>query len=360
MKKQRVLMAMSGGIDSAVAAILLLKQGYELIGVTFQMYDIFTSHSNENKEETTSDSITKAKHIAKQLNIEHHSVDLRKEFRENIVNDFISEYLKGRTPNPCVLCNFSIKWEYLSKFADELNCHWIATGHYARISQKDKRYFLQKGRDENKDQSYFLWKLNQKHLARTLFPLGSLTKPEVHIIAQENGYTEISQQKESQEICFISNNNYRHFLEANVDNYNAICKEGDFINTEGLSIGKHQGYPNYTIGQRKGLQVAFGTPKYVCAIDPIKNTVTLGDKADLLATEMKVEHINFQKHSSLPPDFQAVVKIRYRNTGYKAHIKQLDNNTLHISFIEPVSAITPGQSAVIYEGDDIIAGGIIV
>ena len=352
-------MAMSGGIDSTVAAILLLKQEYELIGITFRTFDsISTACMEKEKGCCNVNSLFEAKHVAESLGFEHQLLDLRNEFRDTVINNFINEYLKGRTPNPCVLCNSYIKWGYLFEQADILGCDYIATGHYARIGCDNHRYFLQKGIDATKDQSYFLWTLTQENLARTLFPLGSLTKNEVRLIAHKEGFEKISQKKESQEICFIPDNDYRHFLETHVENYKDTYKEGHFINTEGTSIGKHKGFPNYTIGQRKGLQVAFGTPKYVCAIDPIQNTVMLGDKEDLLATEMTVKNIHFQKYNPIPPDFEATVKIRYRDTGHLARIQQ-ENDTLKVSFLNPVSAITPGQSAVIYEGDDLVAGGVI-
>lgn len=359
MKNKRVLMAMSGGIDSTVAAMLLLKQGYELIGITFRTFDsISTACLEKEKGCCNVNSLIEAKQMAETLGFEHHILDIRKEFHETVIANFIEEYLNGRTPNPCVLCNSYIKWGYLLEYADKFNCEWIATGHYARIKHENNRFFLQKSVDTNKDQSYFLWTLSQENLSRTIFPLGSLTKTEVRSIARESGYEKLSQKKESQEICFVQDNDYRNFLEQHVDNYTEKYPPGNFIDKEGEIIGKHRGYPNYTIGQRKGLQVAFGIPKYVCNIDPIHNTVTLGDKEDLLSTKMTIKDLNFQKYSSLPCDFQATIKIRYRDTGNVALIEQQDE-TLKFFFINPVSAITPGQSAVIYEEEDVVAGGII-
>lgn len=359
MKNKRVLMAMSGGIDSTVAAMLLLKQGYELIGITFRTFDsISTACVEKEKGCCNINSLFEAKHMAETLGFEHHILDIRKEFHETVITNFIEEYLHGRTPNPCVLCNSYIKWGYLVEYANKFNCEWIATGHYARIKHENNRFFLQKSVDTTKDQSYFLWTLSQENLSRTIFPLGSSTKTEVRSIARENGYEKLAQKKESQEICFVQDNDYRNFLQQQVENYTEKYPPGNFIDKEGKVIGKHRGYPNYTIGQRKGLQVAFGTPKYVCAINPIYNTVTLGDKEDLLSTKMTIKNLNFQKYSSLPSNFQADIKIRYRDTGHVALIEQEDE-ILNSFFTNSVSAITPGQSAVIYEEEDVVAGGII-
>jgi len=360
MRKKRILLAMSGGIDSTVSALLLLQQGYELIGITLRTYDSTSTKDTEKEKGCCSaDSLFEAKKMADKLGFQHHIVDVREQFNDIVINNFIAEYLHGRTPNPCILCNSHIKWKALLQLAYQYDCEMIATGHYARIQQVNNRFFIQKGQDTIKDQSYFLWALSQEELAHTIFPLGHLTKTEVRKIAYDLGYEKLSQKKESQEICFIPDNNYRHFLSTHVKDFKEIYKEGHFIDKEGNSLGKHRGYPHYTIGQRKGLQVAFGKPKYVCAIDIEKNTLTLGDKEDLLSSQLKIKEVNFHKYDSIPANFQAEVKIRYHDKGHLATIVQ-ENNELTIHCSQPVEAVTPGQSAVIYENDDVIAGGFIL
>lgn len=359
MKKPRVLMAMSGGIDSSVAAMLLLKQGYELVGLTFRSYDSISQACFEKEKGCCNiNSIFEAKYMCEKLGFEHYILDIRKEFRETIISNFIEEYLNGRTPNPCVLCNSHIKWGYLLDFADKHDCNWIATGHYARIKKANNRYFLQKGIDKNKDQSYFLWTLTQENLSRTLFPLGSLTKPEVRNIAHENGYEKLSEKKESQEICFVPNNDYRQFLKENVENYNKKSPPGNVLDIHGNIVGTHQGIANYTIGQRKGLHISFGIPKYICAIDAVQNTITIGDKEDLLSEKLSILNFNLQKYPSLPHSFNGEIKIRYSDNGHKARIEQHESH-LEAYFTDSVVSVTPGQSAVIYEEDDLVAGGFI-
>ncbi len=359
MKKKRILLAMSGGIDSTVSALMLLKQKYELIGVTLRTYDsISTACMEKEKGCCSADALFEAKKMAENLGFQHYILDVREQFNTIVINNFIDEYLQGHTPNPCILCNSHIKWKILMQLANQYDCEKIATGHYARIRQENNRFFLQKGQDKIKDQSYFLWALSQEELARTLFPLGDLTKTEVRKIAYDFGYEKLSKKRESQEICFITNNDYRYFLETKVKNFKELYKEGNFIDNKGNILGKHRGYPYYTIGQRKGLKLAFGKPKYVCEINTKYNTITLGDKEELLSSELKMKDINFQKYEKIPVDFQAEIKIRYRNKGHLATITQ-ENDELKARFFIPVEAITPGQSAVIYENDDIVAGGFI-
>jgi tRNA-specific 2-thiouridylase len=352
-------MAMSGGIDSSVAAILLMEQGYELVGATFRTFDsISTACMEREKGCCNVDSIFEAKQMAKNLGFEHHVLDLRQEFKETVIANFIDEYLHGRTPNPCVICNSVIKWGRMIEVANQLNCDYIATGHYARISFENSRYFLKKGIDTRKDQTYFLWSLTQENLARTLFPLGSLTKTEVRKIAAEHGYDKLSHKSESQEICFVTNNDYRSFLVDNVPNYAENYPQGDYVDTSGKPLGKHKGFPNYTIGQRKGLGIALGEPMFVVAIKPDTNQVVLGKKAELQADFLTATKINLMKYGNLPNNLEATVRIRYRNNGIPATIVE-DNGKLLISFLSPADSITPGQSVVIYENDDVVGGGII-
>lgn len=358
-KNNTVLLAMSGGTDSSVAAILLQNKNYQLKGMTFRSYDSISKACMEKETGCCSvDSIFEAKKLAENLGFSHEILDIREEFDNTVINDFINQYLSGLTPNPCVVCNKVIKWGRMIKEADRLNCDFLATGHYAQIIYENGRYFIRKGADENKDQSYFLWTLSQDNLSRTIFPLGYLTKDQVREIARENNYEKIADKKESQEICFIPDDDYRSFLRERIPDIDDKIGPGDYIDTEGEIIGQHNGYPFYTIGQRKGLNIAMGYPVYVLNIDAETNTITLGKREELLSTELEIESINLMKYESIPENMKAVCKIRYNNRGEECIINQIDNK-ITIKFLNPVSAITPGQSAVIYEGEDIIAGGII-
>ena len=243
--------------------------------------------------------------------------------------------------------------------ADELGCDYIATGHYARIGQQDGRYFLRKGVDETKDQTYFLWTLTQENLARTIFPLGELTKPEVRQIALEKGYEKLSKKSESQEICFIPDNDYRTFLAENVENFTEKYGPGLFVDTSGKRLGEHRGFPNYTIGQRKGLGIALGHPMFVVDIRPESNEVVLGTREELQGKTFRAKDINLMKYASLPDGFEVNAKIRYRNRGAQASVYH-ENDLLRVEFHEGMDSITPGQSAVLYEGTDVVGGGIII
>lgn len=347
MSKKRVLIAMSGGIDSSVAAMLLLEQGYELVGVTFRTYDtIRESCLAKEKGCCSVESIMEAKHLAEQLGFEHHILDFRETFRKYVIANFVDEYRHGRTPNPCVLCNSHIKWGELMAAADEYGCDMIATGHYARIAQKDGHYFLRRAVDTHKDQTYFLWMLTEENLRRTIFPLGDLTKDEVRAIALQHGFEKLSKKRESQEICFVADNDYRTFLAS--EGVETVA--GDYVDKDGKVLGRHSGYTCYTIGQRKGLGIALGTPAFVTKIDAERNQVTLGSHDDLFINEVRIGNNRFTGDYSRPVQAQ----IRYRSLPSEAHY----NNGI-LTFIEPVWAVTPGQSVVIYQDDLLVGGGII-
>lgn len=359
MDMKKVLIAMSGGIDSTVAAMLLQEQGYDLVGVTYRTFDSISKGCMEKEKGCCSvDSLFEAKRMAQDLGFEHHILDIRQEFKDTVITNFIDEYLRGRTPNPCVVCNSTIKWGKIIETADELGCQYVSTGHYARIGHQNERWYLRKGADESKDQTYFLWTLTQENLARTIFPLGELTKPEVRRIALEHGYEKLSQKVESQEICFIPENDYRAFLAEHVENYTEKYGPGDFTDTQGNKLGTHKGYPNYTIGQRKGLGIALGQPMFVVAIHPENNIVVLGTKDELQGKTFYAGKINLMKYATIPEGLEVTAKIRYRNQGGKASLYP-EGDRIRVVFHEEMDSITPGQSAVFYENEDMVGGGII-
>ncbi|NLA24705.1 MAG: tRNA 2-thiouridine(34) synthase MnmA, partial [Bacteroidales bacterium] len=292
-KKGKVLLAMSGGLDSSVAAILLQQQGYNLVGITFKPFDSISRACAEKEIGCcNTDTLFEAKELARKLNFEHHIIDAKDTFNETVIKNFISEYMSGRTPNPCVVCNKSIKWGVIIDEAKKHNCDFIATGHYARIGENKGRFFIKQGIDTSKDQSYFLWMLEHEVLKKTIFPLGEYTKTEVREIARANGFSKIADKKESQEVCFITDNDYRRFLSDNVDN---LPGEGNFVDLNGKILGKHKGFPFYTIGQRKGLQIALGEPVYVVKIIAETNTIVLGKKQDLACKKAELEGVLLNK-----------------------------------------------------------------
>jgi len=360
MSKGRVLMAMSGGIDSTMAALILHEEGYEVIGLTMKTWDYESSGGNKKETGCCSlDSINDARKVAVDCGFPHTVLDIREEFDGFIIDNFVDEYIAGRTPNPCVLCNTHIKWEALLKRADMLNCEYISTGHYAQIREENNRYIVSKGLDETKDQSYVLWGVKQECLSRTIFPMGKYHKKDIKQMAINRGYTALAKKNESYEICFIPDNNYRGFLKRKVEGLEDQVKGGNFVNLNGEIIGKHDGYPFYTIGQRK-LGVSLGpNPTYVIEINPEDNTVVVGTKEDLKKQEMFVRNVNYLKYTSINDGMECLVKVRYKHKGEIANITNEGEN-LKILFHKRVSGIAPGQSAAIYEGEDLIAGGFIM
>ncbi len=359
-KHGRILVAMSGGVDSSVTALMLHEQGYEVIGVTMKTWDYADQSGGKRITGCCDlDSINDARNMAVSRGFHHMIIDIREEFGEAIIGNFTSEYLAGRTPNPCVLCNTFIKWEALLKRADMMECELIATGHYARVREEaGERWVVSKGLDENKDQSYVLWGLEQKNLARTRFPIGGFRKSEIRQMALESGFPELASKSESYEICFIPDNDYRGFLKRREPAAMAELARGSLVSTGGEKLGEHDGYPFFTIGQRKGLGIATGEPLYVTEIVPETNTVILGSKDELQRVTMWVRRPNFQKLELLQGEVEAVTKIRYKDRGTPSTL-QMEGEHVKVEFHAPVAGIAPGQSAVFYDGDDVIGGGFI-
>ena len=362
-KHGRVLVAMSGGVDSSVAAVLLREQGYEVIGITMKTWDYTSSGGRSGKEVgcCTLESMNDARSIALKHDFTHFIVDIRKEFGDWVINRFTSEYLQGRTPNPCVLCNTHIKWAALLRRADDLNCDYIATGHYARLRFDEalERYVLMKGLDTNKDQSYALWGLPQKHLARSIFPLGTYTKPEIRQMAADYELIRVANKPDSYEICFVPDNDYRRFLKDRVPGLKEEVAGGSFILKDGTVVGQHEGYPFYTIGQRHGLGLAMGEPFYVTHIDATTNTITVGPREELMKQRLTAGQLNMVKYPDLHEERPVLAKVRYKDPGGPGIAWQTGDDEITVAFAEPRKAITPGQSVVIYEGDDLLGGGWI-
>ena len=360
-KNGRVLVAMSGGIDSSVAAVMLHEQGYEVIGMTMKTWDYASAGGSKKETGCCSlDSINDARNIAVGLGFPHYILDIREEFGDSVIDHFTNEYLDGRTPNPCVLCNTHIKWDALLRRADKLGCEWIATGHYANTRKENERFVLSKGLDENKDQSYALWGVSQESFSRTILPLGNLRKTQIYEMATERGFVDLVNKPESYEICFVPDNDYRGFLKRRVPGLSEQVAGGEYVLTDGTVVGKHEGYPFYTIGQRKGLGITLGYPAFVVEIHKDTNRVVLGNLQDLDRNGMWVDKLNMVKYANLQGvEKISTTKIRYNDDGAPATITQIEDR-MKVEFHHNVSAITPGQAAVFYEGNDVIGGGWIV
>lgn len=351
------MIAMSGGVDSSVAAFLTLQQGHEAIGATMKLFDKDDIGIQE-KTCCSLDDVMDAKSVCARLGIDHYVFNMKEEFAEQVMRRFAEIYRKGATPNPCIDCNRYIKFGGLLRRAEELECDYIVTGHYAAIEfdKESERYLLKKAADITKDQTYFLYNFTQHQLSKTLLPLGKLTKPEVRAIAEENKFIN-SRKHDSQDICFVPDGDYVKFLEGY---FGETCPCGNFIDKDGNVIGQHKGTIRYTIGQRKGLGMGFNKPMYVCAKDVENRTVTLGDNEDLFSSSVKATDINMIAFEKLDSSMRVTAKVRYSQREEWATLEQTGDNEIHLEFDNPQRAVAPGQAVVCYDGDVVVCGGTII
>jgi tRNA-specific 2-thiouridylase len=357
---ETVVVALSGGVDSSVAAALLIEQGYRVIGITMKTYDFDEVGGNVTNETSCCGlgAIRDARAAAAKLGIPHYVIDFREPFTEHVVDNFVQEYLNGRTPNPCVICNKEIKWGALLRKADALGATKIATGHYARLrfDEKRGRTVLSKGVHDEKDQSYALWAVSQEALERTLFPIGELTKPQVRAMAEKLGLANAAR-KESFEICFVADYDHGRFLGEKVPGLQESVHGGKIV-WDGNEVGHHRGFPFYTIGQRKGIG-AFGQKVYVTGIDKETNTLTIGTNTDLLHSGLVASRVNWVSIDDPQGEMNVSAKVRYKDDATPAAVKPAGEGRIQVMFDKPKRAVTPGQSVVLYDGDEVLAGGVI-
>jgi tRNA-specific 2-thiouridylase len=351
----RVLLAMSGGVDSTACALLLQDQGYEVIGVTMKILN--NDYRNPKEQKNIDTQIEESKELAKSLGIKHEVIDVSDKFKNIVVKNFIDEYKKGRTPNQCALCNPVLKWDECMKLMQKYNCDYFATGHYARIKNKDGRFYIKRAIDNDKDQSYVLWKLTQEQLSKTIFPLGEKHKTDIRKFLATKNINYNPQKRDSQGICFSQFQDYRTYLKRNSNTISKI-KEGNFYDLQGNYLSKHRGYPFYCIGQRRGLNHSSNEPFYVKNIYPELNKVILSKKDEMLRDKFQIVNLNFQKTKYIEKNKNYLCKFDYSKLPILCNLKQ-EENTIKITLFEKVHSLSPGQSAVIYDSDEIIIGGII-
>jgi tRNA-specific 2-thiouridylase len=359
MKQKKVVVAMSGGVDSSVAAALLKEQGYDVVGVTMKLFSLPKDNCrSENLRSCCGWKATEdAHHVAISLGISHYVVDFRDQFDKSVIKDFYGEYSKGRTPNPCIRCNQYIKFDFLMKKLKAFEADYLATGHHAQVEYDTQsgRYLLKKGKDKKKDQSYFLYPLTQKQLSCTLMPIGDFTKEKVREKAQKLGLP-LAQRTESQEICFVPDNDYVRFLRQRIPE---AFRSGPIIDLENRVLGQHEGIAHFTIGQRKGMGIAASHPLYVLSIQSDKNTIVIGPSDQLYEKTLLASQVNLISRAEIATLLGVRAKIRYRHKEAKAFIIPLDTDQILVEFEKPQRAITPGQAVVFYDGDVVVGGGII-
>ena len=346
---------MSGGVDSSVAAKIMVDRGYECIGCTMKLHNENSENDYDTNTCCSLKDVEDARSISNRLDMPYYVFNFQDDFEEKVINKFIECYQNGITPNPCIDCNKYMKFDKLYSRAKELDCDVIVTGHYCRIEKDKDRYVLKKALDDTKDQSYVLYSLTQEQLSHTVFPLGDLPKSQVRKIAEENGFINANK-PDSQDICFVPDGDYASVIEK----YTGVkSQEGDFVDTEGNVLGRHKGIIHYTLGQRKGLGLSFTEPRYVCEICPSKNQVVLGKNEDLFSRCFKVDDINWTSGEVKEKEIRCSAKVRYRHKEEPGVLSIHDNGKVSFVFDEPQRAITPGQSAVFYDGDIVLGGGII-
>ena len=354
---KKALIAMSGGVDSSVAALIMKERGYDCTGLTMRLYSADDEYIPEEQSCCTTQDIEDARKVADGLGIPYDVVNFSDNFREHVLEPFVFAYENGATPNPCINCNRHLKFESLFRKAQEMGLDYVVTGHYARIAfdEASGRWVLKKGLDHDKDQSYVLYNLTQEQLAHTMFPLGEMHKPDVRALAEENGFV-TAEKKESMDICFVKDESYFEFIERFTGK---TYPEGDFVDSSGNVMGTHKGIIRYTIGQRKGLGLALKAPAYVCTVDPEKNQVVLGSNDDLFSTTLTAKDINLISVASIDEPMRVKAKVRSRHKEAWATVTQLDEDTIQVVFDEPQRAITKGQAVVLYDEETIIGGGTI-
>ena len=355
---KKAMIAMSGGVDSSVAAFLMKEQGYDCIGVTMKLYQLPEDIDPGKRTCCALSDTEDARSVAARLEIPYYVYNMEEQFQEQVIQKFVDTYLEGNTPNPCIDCNRYLKFDALLKRARLLGIDTIVSGHYAQVLQDEKsgRWLLKKGIDTSKDQSYVLYMLTQDQLAHTRFPLGGYQKSEIRAIAEEQGFLN-ARKADSQDICFVPDGDYASFIE---EYTGTKAAGGDFVLKDGTVLGKHKGLIRYTLGQRRGLGIAYTESLYVCAKSPKTNTVILGKNSDLFQKEFDVEDINLIAFDRLETPVSCKVKTRYRHREQAARIEQTAPNRIHVIFEEPQRAITPGQAAVFYDGDLVLGGGTII
>lgn len=355
--KKKAVVAMSGGVDSSVAALLVREMGYDAIGVTLRLYENEDAGISREKTCCSLDDVNDACGVCARLDIPFYVFNFTESFHKEVMDRFVAAYERGETPNPCIDCNRYIKFEKLMRRAEEIGCDFVATGHYARVAQDGEtgRWLLKKGLDASKDQSYVLYSLTQHQLSRLLLPLGELTKEETRKLAEENGFLNAGK-RDSQDICFVPDGDYAAFIQRYAQKE---FPPGSFVGTAGEVYGQHRGIVHYTVGQRRGLGLSFPQPMYVCGIDPAANEVLLGRHEELFSDRLTAGDINLISRKEIPEPMRVKAKIRYRQAEQPATVVQTGEDELEIVFDQPQRAITKGQAVVLYDGDIVVGGGII-